>query len=105
MPIDRGAHHRLNSSGRVHASNTRRAGASKVLVTRTSRSDFRSAVVWCFTVSRAALFLASNVPLLPFQFLDDLGERVEACSPKLPVTLDPGGLLIEPARAELAGAH
>jgi hypothetical protein len=26
MPVDFGTHHRLNSSGLVHASNTRRAG-------------------------------------------------------------------------------
>src|SRR5688572_27141705 len=45
IPIDFGAHHCLNSSGVVHASNTSRAGASKVRVTTSSRSDFRSAVV------------------------------------------------------------
>ena len=32
MPIDFGAHHRLNSSGVVHASNTMRAGPLKVRV-------------------------------------------------------------------------
>jgi len=37
MPIDFGTHHFLNSSGFVHASNTRRAGASKVRVTTSSR--------------------------------------------------------------------
>src|SRR4029077_10776593 len=41
-------HHRLESSALVHASNTMRAGASKVRVTTTSRSDFRSAVVTFF---------------------------------------------------------
>ena len=41
MPIDFGTHHRVNSPGVVHASNTMRAGALKVLVTTSSRSDFR----------------------------------------------------------------
>src|SRR4026207_1550766 len=45
IPIDFGTHHRLNSSGLVHASNTMRAGALKVRVTTSSRSDFRSTVV------------------------------------------------------------
>src|SRR4026208_2198128 len=44
IPIDFGTHHRLNSSGLVHASNTMRAGASKVRVTTSSRSDGRSVV-------------------------------------------------------------
>src|SRR5688500_15900062 len=48
MPIDFGTHHRLISSGLVHASNTMRAGALKVRVTRTSRSDLRSTVVRFF---------------------------------------------------------
>src|SRR6188472_2178285 len=45
MPIDLGTHHRLNSSGFVQASNTICAGALKVRVTTSSRSDVRSAVV------------------------------------------------------------
>src|SRR4026209_1657884 len=48
MPIDFGTHHRLTSSGLVHASNTMRAGALKVRVTTSSRSDFRSTVVRFF---------------------------------------------------------
>src|SRR4051812_37096562 len=44
-PNDFGAHHRLSSSGFVHASNTMRAGPLKVRVTTSSRSDFRSTVV------------------------------------------------------------
>src|SRR6185437_8484067 len=48
MSIDFGAHHRMSSSGLVHASNTRRAGASKVRVTTNSRSDFHSTVVRFF---------------------------------------------------------
>jgi hypothetical protein len=49
MPIDFGTHHRLNSSGFVHASNTMRAGPLKLRVTTSSRSDVRSTVVRCFT--------------------------------------------------------
>src|SRR3954453_9841984 len=40
-PNDFGTHHRLNSSGVVHASNTRRAGPLKVRLTTSSRSDSR----------------------------------------------------------------
>src|SRR5579885_2539223 len=47
-PAEAGAHHRLSSSGVVHASNTMRAGASKLRVMISSRSDFRSAVVRFF---------------------------------------------------------
>src|SRR6476646_4098514 len=36
IPIDFGSHHRLNRSGLVHASNTRRAGTLKVRVTTIS---------------------------------------------------------------------
>jgi hypothetical protein len=78
MPIDFGAHHRLSSSGLVHASNTRRAGASKVRVTTNSRSDFRSTVVRFFTGVGSLSLLASIGFLLPFQFLDDLVQLVEA---------------------------
>src|SRR5471030_3394968 len=48
MPNDFGDHHRFSSSGLVHASNTIRAGASKVRVTTSSRSDVRSVVVGFF---------------------------------------------------------
>src|SRR5579862_9643821 len=47
-PVDLGTHHRLSSSGFVHASNTVRAGALKVRVTTSSHSDFRSTVVRFF---------------------------------------------------------
>ena len=77
MPLDFGTHHRLNSSGLVHASNTRRTGASKVRVTTISRSELRSTVVRFFA-GAASLSLASIDVLLPFQFFDDLVERVEA---------------------------
>ena len=59
MPIDFGTHHRLNSSGFDHASNTRRAGASKVRVTTTSRSDFRSTFVTFFIGASSLCLLAS----------------------------------------------
>src|SRR5580692_11551228 len=48
IPTDFGTHHCLNSSGLVHASNTMRAGASKLRVTTSSRSDFRFTVVGFF---------------------------------------------------------
>src|SRR5215469_6094586 len=78
MPIDFGNHHCLNSSGLVHASNTIRAGALKVRVTTTSRSDFRSAVVRFFTRAGSLSLLASIGLLLAFQFLYNLVQLVEA---------------------------
>src|SRR5262245_8950893 len=76
-PHDFGTHHRLSSSGLVHASNTMRAGASKVRVTTSSRSDFRSAVVGFFTGVGSVSLLASIDLLLAFQFLDNLVQLVE----------------------------
>src|SRR3984957_894358 len=105
IPIDFGTHHCLNSSGLVHASNTRRAGPLKVRVTTISRSDFRSIVVGFFMVLGSLSFFASNDLLLLFQFLNNGVQRVEACVPELAVSLDPCSFLLQPARAELAGAH
>src|ERR1044071_3550760 len=105
MPIDFGTHHCLNSSGVVHASNTMRAGALKVRVTTSSRSDLRSTVVRFFIGVASLSLLASINLLLPFQFLDNLVQRVEACVPELAVPLDPCRLFLQPARAELAGPH
>src|SRR6185436_3347202 len=104
VPIDFGTHHRLNSSGLVHASNTMRAGPLKVRVTTSSRSDFRSTVVRFMGVGSLPV-LASIDLLLPFQFLDNLVQLVEACVPELAVPLDPGHLFLQPAQAELAGPH
>src|SRR4028118_1725199 len=92
MSIDFGTHHCLNSSGVVHASNTMRAGALKVRVTTSSRSDFRSTVVRFF-IGVASLSLASIDLLLSFQFLDNLVQLVEACVPELLVPLDPCRLI------------
>src|SRR4029079_18654472 len=103
MPKDFGTHHRLNSSGLVHASNTMRAGASKVRVTTSSRSDLRSTVVRFFIGAGSFSFLASIDLLLPFQFLDNLVQLVEACVPELAVPLDPSCRFLQSARAELAG--
>ena len=103
MPIDFGAHHRLNSSGLVHASNTMRAGPLKVRVVTSSRSDFRSTVV-SLEVGSLSL-LASIGLLLPFQFLDNLVQLVEAGGPELVVPLDPCRLFLESAQAEPAGPH
>src|SRR5436189_3390260 len=105
MPIDFGAHHRLNSSGLVHASNTMRAGPLKVRVVTSSRSDFRSTVVRFFMGVGSLSLLASIGFLLPFQFLDNLVQLVEACVPELAVPLDPSRLFLQSARAELAGPH
>src|SRR5262249_8074053 len=105
MPIDFGAHHRLNSSGLVHASNTMRAGPLKVRVTTSSRSDFRSTVVRFFIGVGSLSFLASIDLLLPFEFLENLVQLVEACVPELAIPLDPRRLVLQSARAELAGPH
>src|SRR5262245_26567227 len=105
IPIDFGAHHRMNSSGLVHASNTMCAGPSKVRVTTSSRSDLRSTVVrFCMGVGSPSL-LPSIRLLLPLQFLDNLVQRVEACIPDLAVPLDPSRLFLQPEYAELAGPH
>src|SRR5512145_426251 len=105
MPIDFGAHHCLNSAGLVHASNTRRAGPLKVRVTTSSRSDFRSTVVRFFMGATSLSVLAYIDLLLPFQFLDNFVQLVEACVPELAVSLDPCSFLLQSARAELAGPH
>src|SRR5215510_5158347 len=92
MPIDFGNHHCWNNSGLVHASNTSRAGALKVRVTTSSRSDFRSTVVRFF-IGVASLFLPASIDLLlSFQFLDHLVQLVETSVPVPAVPLDPGRL-------------
>src|SRR5215216_5082878 len=55
-PNDFGIHHRLNSSGLVHASNTMRAGPLTVRVVTSSRSDVLATVV--------VLFIAPGSPSL-----------------------------------------
>src|SRR3954454_1773887 len=77
-PNDFGAHHRMSSSGLVHASNTMRAGALKVRVVTSSRSDFRSVVVWFLTGLGSLSLLASIDLLLLFEFLDNLVQLIEA---------------------------
>src|SRR4051812_2233648 len=81
MPIDFGNHQRVNSSGVVHASNTMRAGASKVRETTSSRADLRSTVVRFFAGAGSLSFLASTDLLLAFQFLDNTVQLVEARGP------------------------
>src|SRR4030095_6756140 len=105
IPIDFGTHHRLNSSGLVHASNTTRAGPLKTRVTTVSRSDFRSTVVRFFMGVGSLSLLASIDLLLAFQFLDNVVQLVESCVPELAVPLHPCRLFIQPAQAELAGPH
>src|SRR4026209_1457362 len=104
-PIDFGTHHRLNSSGLVHASNTMRAGPLKVRVTTSSRSDFRSTVVRFFMAVVSLSPFGSIDLLLPFQFLDNIVQLVEACVPELAVPLDPRRLFLQSAQAELASPH
>src|SRR3954469_6726812 len=70
-PNDFGAHHRRNSSGLVHASNTMRAGPLTVRLTTSSRSDFRSTVVGFFPEAGSLCLPASIELLLLFQFLDN----------------------------------
>src|SRR6185503_3254173 len=84
IPIDFGTHHCLNSSGLVHASNTRRAGPLKIRVTTTSRSDVRSTVVRFFIGVGSLVLLASIDLLLPFQFVNDVVQLVEARLPEPP---------------------
>src|SRR5215218_8614841 len=87
IPIDFGTHHCLNSSGLVQASNTMRAGALKVRVTTSSRSDFRSTVVrFVPEVGSLSPFASIDLFLL-FQFLDNLVQLVEARGPELAVLL------------------
>src|SRR5580658_730031 len=105
MPIDFGIHHRMSSSGLVQASNTMRAGPSKLLVTTSSRSDFRSTIVRVFRAVGSLCCFASIDRLLLFEFLDDFVQLVEACGPELAVPLDPCRLFVQPAQAEPAGAH
>src|SRR4029453_14821738 len=100
---DFGAHHRLSSSGLVQASNTMRAGPLTVRVTTSSRSDFRSTVVRFFTGVGSLSLFASIDLLLPFQFLDNLVQLVEACVPELAVPLRPCPPFPQRAEAELAG--
>src|SRR5262245_21987960 len=95
MPKDFGTHHRLSSSGLVHASNTSRAGPLTVRVTTSSRSDVRSTVV-PFFVTAASLAPFSTIDfLLPFHVLDNVVQLVEAFFPELAEPFDPGRLLLE----------
>src|SRR4051812_29079695 len=104
-PADFGTHQRLNSSGLVHAANTMRAGALKVRVTTSSRSDFRSTVVRFFIGVSSLPLLASIELLLPFQFVDNFVELVESCVPELAIPPEPCRLFLQSAGAELAGPH
>src|SRR5262245_4292547 len=103
-PNEGGIHHRLSNSGLVHASNTLCTGPLKVRVTTSSRSDFRSTVVGFF-MALGSLSFSASIAFLPFQFLNDLVQLVEACVPELAVPLDPCRLFLQPAQAELARPH
>src|SRR5258706_14670238 len=86
-PADFGTHHRLNNSGLVHASNTMRAGPLKVRVSTSSRSDFRSTVVWFFMGAGSLSLPAAFYPLLRFQLFDNLVQLVAARFPHRAVPL------------------
>src|SRR5689334_2720826 len=103
LPLDFRTLPSLNSSGLDHASNTRRAGASNVRVTTSSRSDFLCTVVRFMTASLC--FLASMKLLLPFQLFDDLVQLAEPRVPELVIPLDPRCHFFQSARADPAGAY
>src|SRR5450432_2417452 len=71
IPSDFGTHHCRNSSGLVHASNTRRGWPLTVRVTTSSRSDLRSTVVRFFMGASSLSLLASIDPLLSLQFFNN----------------------------------
>src|SRR6185437_11961241 len=105
MPLDFDPHQRLNRSGLVHASNTRRAGASKVRVTTSSRSDFRSTVVGFF-MGLGSLPRLAAIEFLPlFQILDNPVQLIEACGPEIAVLLEPCRRFLQSIRANLADPH
>src|SRR5215216_1103182 len=105
MPIDLGTHHCLSSSGRVHASNTRRAGPLKVRVTTSSRSDFRSTVVRFFVRVGSTSIFSTIDCFLSFQCLDNRVQRLEARAPEMVVSLDPRCRFLQSTHAERAGPH
>src|SRR5690606_9119526 len=103
IPNDFGVHQRMISSGLVQASNTMCAGALKIRVMTSSRSDFRSIVVGLF-MGLDSLSLVRWVDAFRlFELLNDPVQLVEACVPELALTLDPRSLLLQPAWTELAG--
>src|SRR3569833_2413949 len=104
MPAALGTHQRFSRSGVVHATNTMRAGALKLRVMTSSRSDLRSTLVRpSFTRIDLPSFPAFIVLLPAFQVFDNFVQLVEACIPELTVSLNPGGFFLEPPRTELAG--
>src|SRR6185503_13937537 len=79
--------------------------ALKVRLVTSSRSEFRSTVVRLFMGVGSLSVLASIKLLLPLHFFDNLVQLDETCVPELAVPLDPCRLLLQSARAELAGPH
>lgn len=105
MPMDLGAHQRMNSSGLVQASNTIRAGASNTRVTAISSADICLTIVRPSTGTDPCSCLSPITVLLAFEVFDNLFQCVETGIPKLAIPLDPFRLLLEAARAKPAGAH
>src|SRR4051812_29801694 len=99
-----GSHHCPNSCGVVHAWKTRRAGASNVRLTTTSRSEVRSTLT-----GRAAagwlLPVLSIGALLVLEVCDHVVQRAEARVPQLLVALDPCRHVLEAVHADPATAH
>src|SRR5262245_34369628 len=103
--MDFGTHHCRNSSASVHASNTASGGPAIVRVTTSSCSDARSMVMRSIVeVASAALRVSIDVLLSP-PFGDQLLQCLESFVPEATLRLDPGGLVLEPPRAEPAGPH
>src|SRR3954452_8357540 len=103
-PIDCGSHHCRNSSGVVHASKTRRAGASNVRLTTTSRSEVRSTLTGRAASGSLFPVLSTGALLVP-QSCDDIVQRAEARVPQLLVPLHPCRHVLEAVHPDPAAAH
>src|SRR3569832_43634 len=104
MPKDLGVHHFMMSSGVVQASKTMRAGAAKVRVTTTSRSEFRSVVVTHPGACSVARFASIGLFLL-LELINDFVQFGKACRPHLAVAFDPHRLVFEATVPKAAGTN
>src|SRR5690349_6298735 len=105
MPIDCGTHHLLNSSGLVHASNTRRAGPLNVRVSTSSRSDLRSTLTRFRLAAGSLVLLVFIDLLLTSEVFDDVVQCAKACIPQFLIPLDPCRRFLEAALADAAVAY
>src|SRR5262245_9129325 len=92
-------HHCATSSGSVNARQTRSRGASNTRSVRISR--------WLGVVTRVVWPARCSVVLIlcVLRTLEECPEAVETRFEHLVVPGDPGGLLVEPARAQPAASH